>query len=533
MKRSKLGLLFLAISGLFWTSCQSHRQNSVLVIAFEQLGAEDLNCSEERTASESGLVSLCKESIRFTHAFTTSLQPAAAMASLLTASYPIQHGLRTGSDRINPQIDLLSDQALKKNYRTGFFSGSPTILKKTGLSRSFEIFDDTIASQDGKFMWPLSTLMDQLSEWISEENQPFLAVVYFSNTDLNQALSDEDDEKLYTFFENLKRKNIWDTSHIILTGLKGQNKYSRVAETAFSNLHSENTNIAFLYKPPRQKGDDGINWKSDNLISLADIGHSLFCLFEDCSLINQKILNASEHNLMQTQEIQIPGLENKMLLIEAPHPFESNQIKFAVRTKTGLYLNSPTPPQYFNTLGDRSETIDNYDIKKGEGDSFALVLQKILENSSHSRNQRWTEYVEYKWVENNLNYWQQSIQRQSIADQTIDKQDPLFGLNLNTELNKSFMGASCLKILKKPNVSHDDLKFCDDELLLAAIRLKHFKDLNLNRKNMEMNVEIEKRMQTLTVLRASKNMSLENAWGLFRPNHNWDISSKYLGKLAL
>ena len=116
MKRSKLGLLFLAISGLFWTSCQSHQQNSVLVFAFEQLSSEDLNCADERSASDSGLATLCNESVRFTHAFTTSLQPAAAMGSLLTASYPIQHGLRTSSDRIHSQIDLLSDQAIKKTF---------------------------------------------------------------------------------------------------------------------------------------------------------------------------------------------------------------------------------------------------------------------------------------------------------------------------------------------------------------------------------------------------------------------------------
>ncbi len=532
MKPSKLGLLFLAISGLFWTSCQSHQQNSVLVFAFEQLSAEDLNCSEELTTSDSGLGLLCKESVRFTHAFTTSLQPAAAMASLLTATYPIQHGLRTSGDRINPQIDLLSDQALKKNYRTGFFSGGPTILKKTGLSRSFEIFDDTIASQDNRFAWSMSSLLNQMSEWIFEVNSPFLTVVYFSNTDINQPLTDEDDEKLFAFFEMLKRKKIWDTSHIILTGLKGQNKYSRVAETAFSNLHSENTNIAFLYKPPRQKGDDGINWKSDNLISLADIGHSLFCLVEDCSLMNQKILHSTELEWLQTHEIQTAGPEQKMLMVEAPNPFEYSQIKYAMRTKTGLFLNSPRP-QYFNTLSDRSETIDNYDSKKGDGLVSATVLQKILDNSAATRNLKWGDYKQFKVVQNNLNYWQQPLQRQSIIDQTTEKTDPLFALNVNTEINKSFVGASCLRILKKNTVSHDDLKFCDDDLLLAAIRLKHSRELNLNRKNMEANFELEKRMQANAIMRASKNISLENAWGLHRTHHDWDLSYKYLGNLAL
>ena len=143
MKASKTDLLILMFALLFWTSCQSQQQDSVLIFAFEQLSSEDLNCSEERFSLDSGLASglavVCKESIRFTHAFTTSLQPAAAMGSLLTAAYPIQHRLRSSGDRINPNFDLLSDVAFKKNYRTGFFSGSPTILKKTGLSRSFEI----------------------------------------------------------------------------------------------------------------------------------------------------------------------------------------------------------------------------------------------------------------------------------------------------------------------------------------------------------------------------------------------------------
>lgn len=532
MKRSKLGLLFLAISGLFWTSCQPRQQNSVLVFAFEQLSAEDLNCAEDSSTLDSGLALLCRESVRFTHAFTTSLQPAAAMGSILTASYPIQHGLRTSRDRINPQIDLLSDLALKKNFRTGFFSGSPSILKKTGLSRSFEMFDDLIASQENRFSWPMNYLLNQLNDWIFEDNRPFFSVVYFSNIDINQALSDEDDEKLFAFFENLKRKNIWDTSHIILTGLKGKNKYSRLAETAFSNLHSENTNVAFLYKPPRQKGDDGINWKSDNLISLADIGHTLFCLFDDCSLLNQKILHVTEHEHLQTHEIQIPRSDQKLLMIEAPNPFESTQIKFALRTKTSLFLNAPDQ-HYFNTLADRSETIDTYDAKKGIGETYASILQKIVDSFPHSRNQRWTNYKQISLIRNNLDFWQQPTQKNLIVEKTIDKADPLFALNLTTELNKSFSGSACLKILKKNSVSHDDLKFCDDELLLAAIRLKHAKDLNLNRKNMETNLENEKRLQTNEVIRASKNMSLENVWGLFHPNQNWDISLKDLNKFYL
>jgi hypothetical protein len=533
MKASKTDRLFVIIALLFWTSCQSQQQDSVLVLAFEQLSSEDLNCSEERFSLDSGLASglalMCNESIRFTHAFTTSLQPAAAMGSLLTATYPIQHRLRSNSDRIDSSFDLLSDVAYKKNYRTGFFSGSPSILKKSGLSRSFEIFDDSIASQDGRFSWPISNQITQLSNWIFDEKKPFLGIVYFANFDLNQPISDEDDEKLFTLFEALKKRGLWDKSHIILTGLRGQNKYSRVGETAFSNLHSENTNVAFLYKPPRQKGDDGISWKSDNLISLADIGHSLFCLFNACPSRNNET-PAALPEILQTQDIQSSISDQKIILIEAANPFDSNQVSFALRSKTNLFLNSPQL-QYFNTLADRSEAIDSYDIRKTEADFFELSLQKILFSNPSRRNQKWSDYKQIDFVQNNLSYWQKTISRQLLIENSNDSSDPLFALNTNADLSKFTLNNPCLKIFKKTFLNHDDLKFCDDGLLLSLIRLKHYKDLNLNKKNMELNYRQLKREQLNTILRASKNVSLENAWSLYRPNANWDISYKYLSQL--
>ena len=113
-----------------FTSCSKKEKPSFLIIAADQLSFGSFFCGEDKTSTYSGLNTLCQESIRFSNAYTTSTQTAAAMGSLLSGLYPFQHQLHRSFDRISAKVPLVQEILKKQNYRTSFWSGKPTVLKK-------------------------------------------------------------------------------------------------------------------------------------------------------------------------------------------------------------------------------------------------------------------------------------------------------------------------------------------------------------------------------------------------------------------
>ena len=275
-------ILLLIVTGLWsLTSCQDIKKPSFIIVAADQLSFNSFSCNEDRATGISGLNTLCQESIRFTNAFTTSTQTAAAMGSLLSGAYPYQHRLHRSFDRINPEQPLLQEFFKSANYRTSFWSGNPAILKKTGLSRGFDVFDDSSFLNQSMYSMNFKEQTILFRNWANESALPFFSVIYTSeleslNEGETQISSIENfDDKLGLFFNELKAANLWESNYVVVLGLQGKSEYNRPNESAFSNLHSENTNVALFVKPPRQKGDEGINWKIDGAVNLADLGYSL------------------------------------------------------------------------------------------------------------------------------------------------------------------------------------------------------------------------------------------------------------------
>jgi hypothetical protein len=388
MMSSKYVFLFLYfVVGLASTSCQSEKRNSVLVLAFDRLPTDSVTCNDDRSLDTSGFAKLCKESIRFTHSYTTSLQPAAAMASLLTGEYPFQHQLHRSFDRISENSVLASRLAQQNDLRTSFFSGSPHILKKTGLSNYFSTFDDSSSVVEKNYFRDFKLQTTHFFDWYKEDPKPFFSVIYNSELEF---LRKEDgnsveklDEKLSQFIDQLKEEKIWESTTLFLVGLNGINKYQRISETPFQNLHSENTQIVTMLKLPRSKGDEGISWKNDTPIQLADVGLLLK------NILTKNLLQGYSDN-MQFQIYDLTTLLNsknntllapREILIEAANTWSKNQPQpqFAVLANNDLYIDS-RPPAVYNTLTDLLETTNLYAQKKQTLAPIELKLSRLKQH---------------------------------------------------------------------------------------------------------------------------------------------------------
>lgn len=424
---------YIAVSTIFagllsLSSCQDKKPPSYLIIAADRLSFNSFSCNEDRSATLSGLEILCRESVRLTNAYTTSTQSAAALASLLTGTYPYRHSLHRSFDRINPRLPLLSEMFKKKNYRTSFWSAKPTIMRKTGLSRGFDIFDDTSFIGRSHYSVNFNEQTQQFENWMNESHEPYFAVIYNSDLGtLNEGQAQNSpqeifDERLGAFFNRLKAAGQWEKNYIIVTGLQGQSSYSRPEESDASNLHSENTNVAIFIKPPRQKGDEGIGWKLDSLVSLADIGFSLLKppqrpepAAPDLAI---GLYDLSQLWSTSSPLKALPDLEQRSILIEATDPWSIEpHLRFAIYSENYLITESDRVNEFsvFNRLTDGLETINLSQSQPEQVAKAQLIIQPLRRMTGLKKWNRSASQNE-DWVVQNQQYWKEPNRRAELFE---------------------------------------------------------------------------------------------------------------------
>jgi len=371
-------LLILATS-LVELACQSATKPSVLVVAVDDLSVLDMLCSEDASYShQSGIKILCKESVRFTHAFNVSPMSVPTLTSILTGLYPFQHHVRNnGAPALNPQFVTVAEKALAAKYRTAFFSGGPPVLRKSGLNQGFELFDDMIVPARQSLYRNFKKTSTQFLQWLKNDvgnSSPFFAMIYvpdliFTNTvtvnELGEARNlshesqlDEFDNNLFNLIKELKNQNRWNQTTLILVGLNGHTDDNRPSELSPSNLHSENTQIALFIKPQQKARDMALQWKIDRNVSLVDLGETLFSLIETSENPNNTSSIFPSYSLISVLHQPQPDWpENRLILLESDWPRWrglSNR-RYAVLNQHTLFINDE-PQQIFNTLTDRFET---------------------------------------------------------------------------------------------------------------------------------------------------------------------------------
>lgn len=368
-------ITFVLLMSLVQLSCKTNDKSSVLIIAVDELISTDVPCSDNE--DRSGFQLICQESVRFTHAFTPSTMSVPALASMLTGLYPYQHKVRhNGGPGLAAEFELASEVALRKEYRTAFFSGGAPVFRRSGLQQGFELFEDNINPNFASLYRPLKKNIPLFTQWLRDiGTSSFFTVLYVpdllftatpTSTNLGEMRNltfesqlEELDESLLELFNYLKSVNRWDNTTIILVGLNGHTGSERPGQVSPLNLHSENTQVALYIKPTQaKKRDQAIYWKMDQNVSLVDIGRTLFELLGE-SVLDPEGADISAHSLMPALKNPSPDLgpEDRVLIVESGWgPWRAAApLKTAAMSGHVLYINDSSPLLY-NTLVDRLET---------------------------------------------------------------------------------------------------------------------------------------------------------------------------------
>ncbi len=526
---SIIAILLVLAASLVQPSCQSSTKPSILVIAVDNLSVLDVLCNEDMTnTKKSGFEILCKESVRFTHAFNPSTLTVPTLASILTGLYPFQHRVRNnGQPSLAPQFVTVAEVALEKKYRTAFFSGGPPVWRKSGLNQGFELFDDNIVPSRQSLYRPFISSIKSLLQWIRLDlgrSSNFFAMVYapdltFTNTlttnEFGEARNlshesqlDELDNNLYTLFSELKTAQRWNNTTLIVVGLNGHTSDDRPNELGPSNLHSENTQVALFIKLPQKDHDDALQWKIDRNVSLVDLGQSLFELVGMPQNPNKPAEIFSVYSLSRLiQKNQVNWPENRLMLLEsdwAQWRGFSNR-RSAVLSNHTLFIYDHNS-QAFNTLIDRNE------INPLRGEEIpGEERQQILAALDAVEAEPWLGYTKevIKKYTPDLSRWMRADQKKSLLSdlktktngKTPDPEILRWAAQLAFELKdwnslktigqkaeqlvwqfvaekNGATGASvrfsafqdpCLRLLSIPKLDSMDLKKCDNTLFLDFI----------------------------------------------------------------
>ncbi len=351
--------------------CTRNSSANYIVVAVDQLSFADTSCSQDRSEKNSGIAILCNESVKWTHAYTTSTLSGPAMASLLTGQHPIDTKFQHNGHFLSPQTQTVGRLAHKQNYRTLFLSGGPPILKKSGLGAGFETFEDFLNINQSPWLRSFKKNSNVFSDWLDDlNNESFFTVFYvpdlrFLNRPLVNSFGDpreksfdsqfeEFDSTLFDMIQKVKKKGLWDSTHFLLVGLQGRNLYDRKVINPNMNLHSESSQVAFFWKPNQIKRDAPVSWTMDKNISIADVGASLIESLGG-QIPRGRLETASL--LLSLRKPDSTFSNSRVHLIESSWAqWQLNApVQYALISDEELYLHETTPKVY-RTLSDRLET---------------------------------------------------------------------------------------------------------------------------------------------------------------------------------
>ncbi len=518
--------LSLKFSAIFFTlgcafgfgACQWEKKTeaSVLVLAVESLSVDSVDCmdAEDQADQENGFQALCRESIRFSHAFTPSPMSQPALVSLLTGMWPFEHGVRdNGPGGLSAKVNTVAETALGKGYRTSFFSGGAPIFRQSGLAQGFEVFEDTLPLKGDRLSRDLNENFRLFKQWYKSDvdGKKFFSVVYLPDLQVfDEPTLDAKGRvversfagrlkrlrsSLVDFFEFLKQENRWNSSYIFLVGLNGHSELERFSELPTTNLHVENTQVAMLIKPPQKSRDLGLSWKVDSNVALVDVAQTLFEIFGVTEVHKAAVFpSLSLVSALHSTETKWP--EDRLIPIESSWAQWKGlgSRRFALRNGNNLVILDEVP-KIFNTLTDRLELnpIGLNASTSGGGSEF--WLEKINHAKTLLQIENWKPLPPgiLHQVDVAMNMWDPSggpgyVQQENEKDPTIagwlslravenrnwsqllrlgKRHDNRFWeslANANLQGKIFFPDNNCLRGAKRPDFDSGRLKECGDSM---------------------------------------------------------------------
>ena len=298
------GGLGLSICAVGIGGCGVDRPQNLVLVVVDTLRADHLSWHGYDRETSPFLAGLAGEAVVFEHCLSPIPLTDPAMSSLLTGTYPFQHGVRDTGYAMVDGITTLAEVLRDHGYRTGAFFSRAGLVGTTGLGRGFELADDhTVAPEEvgphpwqsraGAEMWQRRAheITDLAIDWVrSGGDEPFFLLLHYfdphayydppepflgtfdgrpsphDDPDLRswwgpvESLSDEIarydgeiltvDHHLERFVAELQRAGLWQRSVVVLTADHGESLGEHGVMDHGEWLYEEQLHVPLLVHAP-------------------------------------------------------------------------------------------------------------------------------------------------------------------------------------------------------------------------------------------------------------------------------------------
>ena len=149
MRRIIIAVMAVAVGACGWLRPSSRIASgvcgrcNVLLITIDTLRSDRVGAFGGGLGLTPNLDRLAAAGFRLTRAYSSAPLTLPAHASILTATHPPVHGLRTnGLFRLGPTPPTMATVLKTAGYRTGAFVGAFVLDARFGLNRGFDVYDD-------------------------------------------------------------------------------------------------------------------------------------------------------------------------------------------------------------------------------------------------------------------------------------------------------------------------------------------------------------------------------------------------------
>jgi len=124
-----LGEVLILVFGTVCLRAQDRGKTNVILIALDQLQADQLHCYGNRRATSPHIDHLAEQGVLFSHYYTVAPWTSPSYSSLMTSLYPSRHGVtlfwHPGDPLISGKVPLLAEIFRAHNYHTVAFVNNP------------------------------------------------------------------------------------------------------------------------------------------------------------------------------------------------------------------------------------------------------------------------------------------------------------------------------------------------------------------------------------------------------------------------
>ena len=119
---------------------------SILLVTLDTTRADAIG-PEARGVSTEGFNALAAKGRRFRQAYATAPETLPSHSSMMTGLYPAGHGVHENARHLGDTHPVLAGRLKDAGYRTAAFVSSFILARRFGLSRGFDLYDDTLPAR--------------------------------------------------------------------------------------------------------------------------------------------------------------------------------------------------------------------------------------------------------------------------------------------------------------------------------------------------------------------------------------------------